>query len=115
MSPVESRLAGVLIRKRVQMSIQQAEAFVARVQEDPDFAERLTALKDDPTAAQALVVAEGFDATPEEIRDAVLEAFGSELTEEQIAAIVGGTSDAVIAVSTVLAVGFTLSAASVAA
>ena len=73
------------------MSIQQAEAFVARVQEDPDFADRLTALKADPTAVHALVVAEGFDATPEEIRDAFLEAFGSELSEEQIAAIVGGT------------------------
>ncbi len=72
------------------MSIPQAEAFIARVQEDPDFAERLAALKDDPTAAHALVVAEGFDATPEEIRDAFLEAFGSELTEEQLAAIAGG-------------------------
>ena len=72
------------------MSIQQAEAFVARVQEDPDFADRLTALKADPTAVHALVVAEGFDATPEEIRDAFLEAFGSELSEEQLAAIAGG-------------------------
>jgi len=75
------------------MSIQQAEAFVARVQEDPDFAERLAALKDDPTAVQALVAAEGFDATPEEIRDVFLEAFGSELTEEQLAAIAGGMED----------------------
>jgi len=75
------------------MSIQQAEAFVARVQEDPDFADRLSALKDDPTAVQALVAAEGFDATPEEIRDVFLEAFGSELTEEQLAAIAGGMDD----------------------
>jgi len=74
------------------VSIQQAEAFIARVQEDPDFAERLAALKDDPTAVQALVVSEGFDATPEEIREAFLEAFGSELTEEQLAAIAGGNS-----------------------
>ena len=73
------------------MSAQQAEAFIARVQEDPDFADRLSALKADPAAVHALVVAEGFDATPEEIRDVFLEAFGSELTEEQIAAIVGGT------------------------
>jgi predicted ribosomally synthesized peptide with nif11-like leader len=74
------------------MSIQQAEAFIARVQEDPDFAERLAALKDDPTAVQALVVSEGFDATPEEIREVFLEAFGSELNEEQLAAIAGGNS-----------------------
>ncbi|MBM3668773.1 MAG: Nif11-like leader peptide family natural product precursor [Actinobacteria bacterium] len=72
------------------MSQQQAEAFIARVQEDPEFAERLSALKDDPAAAQALVVAEGFDATPEEIREAFLEAFGAELSEEQLAAITGG-------------------------
>jgi predicted ribosomally synthesized peptide with nif11-like leader len=97
------------------MSAQQAEAFIARVQEDPDFAERLAALKDDPTAAQALVAAEGFDATPEELRDAALEAFGSELTEEQIAAIVGGASDGVIVVGTLLSVGATLSVAVVAA
>jgi hypothetical protein len=63
----------------------------------------------------ALVVAEGFDATPEEIRDAALEAFGSELTEEQIAAIVGGASDGVIVVGTLLSVGATLSVAVVAA
>jgi predicted ribosomally synthesized peptide with nif11-like leader len=74
------------------MSVQQAEAFIARVQEDPDFADRLSALKDDPAAVQALVVAEGFDATPEEIRDAFVEAFGSELSEEQLAAIAGGNS-----------------------
>ena len=72
------------------MSAQQAEAFIARVQEDPDFADRLSALKADPAAVHALVVAEGFDATPEEIRDVFLEAFGSELTEEQLAAIAGG-------------------------
>ena len=72
------------------MSQQQAEAFITRVQEDPEFAERLSALKGDPTAAHALVVAEGFDATPEEIREAVLETFGAELTEEQLAAIAGG-------------------------
>ena len=72
------------------MSIQQAEAFVARVQQDPDFAERLVALREDPAAVQALVAAEGFDATPEEIRDVFLETFAGELSEEQLAAIAGG-------------------------
>ena len=72
------------------MSQQQAEAFIARVQEDPEFADRLAALKDDPAAAQALVAAEGFDATPDEVREAFLEAFGAELSEEQLAAIAGG-------------------------
>jgi len=80
------------------MSIQQAEAFIARVQEDPDFAERLAALKDDPTAVQALVAAEGFDATPEEIFSVFLETFGSELSEEQLAAVAGGFDEATFVV-----------------
>ncbi len=74
------------------MSQQQADAFIARVQEDPEFAERLAALKDDPAAVHALVVAEGFDATPDEIREAFLEAFGAKLSEEQLAALAGGLS-----------------------
>ena len=72
------------------MTMQQAEAFIARVQEDSEFADRLAALKDDPAAAQALVAGEGFDATPDEVREAFLEAFGAELSEEQLAAIAGG-------------------------
>ncbi len=96
------------------MSRQQAEAFIARVQEDPEFAERLTALKDDPPAAQALVAAEGFDATPDEIREAFLEAFGAELSEEQLAAIAGGTSTGVIVASTLLSAGAATAAVAVA-
>jgi predicted ribosomally synthesized peptide with nif11-like leader len=88
------------------MSVQQAEAFVARVQEDPDFAERLNALKDDPTAVQALVAAEGFDATPAEIFNVFLETFGSELTEEQLAAVAGGFDE-----TTFVVVGGMMSAA----
>jgi predicted ribosomally synthesized peptide with nif11-like leader len=95
------------------MSQQQAEAFIARVQEDPEFAERLSALKDDPAAAQALVVAEGFDATPDEIREAFLEVFGAELSEEQLAAIAGGTDPYVIAAGVVGAVGTVAAAAAV--
>jgi len=74
------------------MTMQQAEAFIARVQEDSEFADRLAALKDDPAAAQALVAGEGFDATPDEVREAFVEAFGAELSEEQLAAIAGGVS-----------------------
>jgi len=74
------------------MSAQQANGFIARVQNDEDFAERIAALREDPAAVQALIAAEGFDATPDEIRDAFLEAYGSELTEEQLVAISGGLS-----------------------
>jgi predicted ribosomally synthesized peptide with nif11-like leader len=95
------------------MSQQQAEAFIARVQEDPEFAERLASLKDDPAAAQALVVAEGFDATPDEIREAFLETFGAELSEEQLAAIAGGTDPYAIAGYVIGAVGTVAAAAAV--
>ena len=95
------------------MSQQQADAFIARVQEDPEFAERLSALKDDPAAAQALVAAEGFDATPDEIREAFLEAFGAEMSEEQLAAIAGGTDPYLIAGGVIGAVGTVAAAAAV--
>ena len=66
---------------------------MARVQEDPAFADRLYALHEDPAALQELIVAEGFDVTPDEVREAFLEAFGSELSEEQLAAISGGYNE----------------------
>ena len=59
------------------------------LKEPPDLA----GLAVDADAVQALVAAEGFDATPEEIRDVVLETFAGELSEEQLAAIAGGTTD----------------------
>jgi len=75
------------------MSVEQAEAFMNRVESDEAFAAELASLKDDQAAVQAAVVAAGFDATPEEIRDAFVERFGAELTEEQLAAIAGGLED----------------------
>ena len=72
------------------MSVEQAEAVMDRVESDEAFAAELESLKDDQAAVQAAVVAAGFDATPEEIRDAFVDRFGDELTEEQLAAIAGG-------------------------
>lgn len=80
------------------MSSQQAEAFLARVQSDEEFAAKLGELRDNPAATQALIAAEGFDTTPEEIKDVVLEAMGSELSEDQLAAVAGGLSAEVSAV-----------------
>jgi predicted ribosomally synthesized peptide with nif11-like leader len=74
------------------MSTQQAEAFLARVQSDDDFAAKLGELREDPAAVQAFIAAEGIDATPEEIKDVVLESLGDELSEEQLASIAGGLS-----------------------
>ena len=72
------------------MSVEQAEAFMNRVESDEAFAAELESLKDDQAAVQAAVVAAGFDATPDEIRDAFVDRFCDELTEEQLAAIAGG-------------------------
>jgi predicted ribosomally synthesized peptide with nif11-like leader len=73
------------------MSVEQAEAFMDRVESDEAFAAELESLKDDQAAVQAAVVAAGFDATPEEIRDAFVDRFGDQLTEEQLATIAGGS------------------------
>ena len=78
------------------MSVEQAEAFMDRVESDEAFAAELESLKDDQAAVQAAVVAAGFDATPDEIRDAFADRFGSQLTEEQLAAIAGGLDDQTI-------------------
>lgn len=74
------------------MSVEQAEAFLVRVQSDDDFAAKLGELREDPAAVQAFIAAEGFDATPDEIKDVVLESFGDQLSEEQLASIAGGLS-----------------------
>ena len=75
------------------MSVEQAEAFMDRVESDEAFAAELESLKDDQAAVQAAVVAAGFDATPDEIRDAFADRFGDQLTEEQLATIAGGLDD----------------------
>lgn len=76
------------------MSTEQAEAFIARLETDEAFAERLAAIKESPDDVMDLVRSEGYDATPDEIRDAFLEHFGSELDERQLEAIAGGLSEA---------------------
>ena len=73
------------------MSVEQAEAFMNRVESDEAFAAELESLKDDQAAVQAAVVAAGFDATTDEIRDVFVDRFGDQLTEEQLAAVAGGT------------------------
>ena len=73
------------------MSVEQAEAFMNRVESEEAFAAELDSMKDDQAAVQAAVVAAGFDATTDEIRDAFVDRFGDQLTEEQLAAVAGGT------------------------
>ena len=73
------------------MSQEQAIAFLDKVESDEEFAQELESMRDDPDAVYARVKAAGFDASPEEIREAFLERYGAELTSEQLDAVVAGT------------------------
>ena len=72
------------------MSKTDAVAFLERVESDEPLARELEALKDNPNAVYEKVKAAGFDARPEEIREAVAERYGAELTPEQLDQIAAG-------------------------
>jgi predicted ribosomally synthesized peptide with nif11-like leader len=95
------------------MSQEQAVAFLDRVESDEAFARELESLRQDPAAALEKVHAAGFDATPDEVREAFLERYGAELTQEQLDQIAAGTDPAVIA-GTVVGVVVWVAAASAA-
>jgi len=78
------------------MSAAEADRFIARLNADTEFAARLDVLKDNPEALYNVVVAEGFDATPEEIRSAFMEEMSQYLDEAQLEAIAGGLSSEAI-------------------
>lgn len=75
------------------MSTEDVNTFLDRVSSDETFAAQLDAAKSDPVAVQSLIADAGFTIEPAELHEAFLERFGSELTEEQLAAIAGGLSD----------------------
>ena len=87
------------------MTLDQAEAFINRLQSDDDFAARLEARKDSPEFVLELLQSEGFEATPDEIREVFLQHFGAQLDEEQLAAVAGGLSNEQIG-NIVVGVGF---------
>jgi predicted ribosomally synthesized peptide with nif11-like leader len=96
----------------------QAELFLDRIAADAELADRLASHTDDPHMVFAMVTEMGFDATPDEIRDAFFERNMRELTEEQLASIAGGISDAQIATAVIfsgLTIAVTASAAAAAA
>jgi predicted ribosomally synthesized peptide with nif11-like leader len=78
------------------MSQEQAVAFLDRVESDEDFAKELESLREDSPVVVERVHAAGFDAAPEEIREAFLERYGAELTQEQLDQIAAGTDPAVV-------------------
>jgi predicted ribosomally synthesized peptide with nif11-like leader len=85
------------------MSANDVSALFDRLSTDDAFANELAAVNSDPAAVQQLIADAGFNVTPDEVREAFLEHYGDHLTEEQLAAIAGGsaTDDAVVAVAAV--------------
>jgi predicted ribosomally synthesized peptide with nif11-like leader len=75
------------------MSMTDAGAFLDRLESDKPFARELEAIKDNPTAVHEKVNAAGFDAQPEEIREAFIDRYGAELTPEQLDQIAGGLDE----------------------
>ena len=72
------------------MSQAAASAFLDRVETDDTFVSDLESVKEDPNAVFEKVKAAGFDATPEEIREQVLDRYGAELTPEQLDQVAAG-------------------------
>jgi predicted ribosomally synthesized peptide with nif11-like leader len=83
------------------MSMDSAVAFVDRVDSDDAFARELEALRDDPEAVRTKMAEAGFDATPDEVRQAVLDHYGAQLTQEQLDAIAAGADPTTIAAGVV--------------
>lgn len=75
------------------MSTQEADRFIARIDADPAFLAHIESLGSDSNAVFEYVRSEGFDCTPDEIKDAFFETYGSQLSAEQLEAIAGGLSD----------------------
>ncbi|MBW4054614.1 MAG: Nif11-like leader peptide family natural product precursor [Proteobacteria bacterium] len=66
------------------MSIESAQAFIERMKTDEEFAKRVIECTD-TEARNALVNAEGFDFTPDQVKEA-----SGELSEEELEAVAGG-------------------------
>jgi predicted ribosomally synthesized peptide with nif11-like leader len=73
------------------MSKADAVAFLERVETDEQFASELESAKEDQQAVRAKVQAAGFDATPDEIVEAITDRYGVELTPEQLDAVAAGS------------------------
>src|SRR3954453_7261759 len=79
------------------MSEHAAVAFLERLEGDEDFARELSSIREDPVAVGERVHAAGFDASRDEIREAFLERYGAELTQEQLDQIAAGADAGLIA------------------
>jgi predicted ribosomally synthesized peptide with nif11-like leader len=73
-----------ILKGELIMSLESAKAFIERMKTDEDFRKKVTECKDGELR-KALIKAEGFDFTKEDI-----ELVKSELSEEALEGIVGG-------------------------
>jgi predicted ribosomally synthesized peptide with nif11-like leader len=96
------------------MSQEAATAFLDRVESDDDFAKELESLRENHDAVYLKVKEAGFDAKPEEIREAFLERYGAELTPEQLEQVAAGV-DAVTVVAGITGVAVLAGMAAIAA
>ena len=99
------------------MTDSAAQAVLDRMESDEGFAQRVK-YAGSPEASLALLEAEGFEVTPQDMRDAVLDRYGDQLSAEQLDAIAGGASSDdfyTFGSVTLVAATFTAFAASVAA
>jgi len=74
------------------MSEQEASRFISDLQTVDGMVAEFSKVKGDQKAALALMKSKGYDATPDEVRDALLEYAATALTEEQIAEVAAGLS-----------------------
>lgn len=73
------------------MTTEAAMALLDRVANDKAFAAELGELQAGvPPAALERIRAEGFDVTEDEVRDAYIKRYGSELTPEQLERVAAG-------------------------
>jgi predicted ribosomally synthesized peptide with nif11-like leader len=75
------------------MTTASAQAAVAKMESDQAFAERVKAAGG-PSAALSILRSEGFEVEPSEMRDALLDRYGDQLTTEQLDSIAAGSDPA---------------------
>ena len=72
------------------MSTADAEAFLQRLEDDEQFAQRMQEVSGDPASTHERAAAEGYAFTADEMVDALASAYGVELTTEQLEQIAAG-------------------------
>ena len=76
------------------MSTSDAEAFLQRLENDEEFAQRLQGASGDADATHELAVEAGFDFTSEEMVEALGNVYGVELSADQLEQIAAGSDSA---------------------